>query len=1038
MQGKGIIKFFLVLMALVCIWQFVLTFPTKSVETDADAFALSTGGEEGSDVYNNRLSSYLDSISSEVVWPTPFKDYTYQELKNAQLAYGLDLVGGMSVVMQVDLKEYVKSLTQSPNAPPTDIENALNTASQNQATTETNFVTLFRQAYEAQNPGKSMASEFLNSEDDENTLTVNSTNAEVERFIRSKSDGTVKLTYEMLRERIDRLGVVQPNISLDAARDMIIVELPGIKNPERAKSFLTGTAKLEFWQTYRNTDDNGRIIQGFIDIDSKLKKILGTEEDKSDIPEFITQIDTIYVTDSLGNNTNEIASIDSAQVSNPEFAQQTAGPLFKLFGPNTQPSQDGSGSPILGFAKGNDRKVIDSLLSRPEVKNMLPRDLALMWSYKPDVFDTTNDDGETVKSERYSLYGIKKRPGDKAPLEGDAITTAGTQTNQGQIEVTLGMNSEGGSEWFKMTKLASDNGKREIGIVLDNQVVSSPSVRNGPISGGRTSISGSFGVQEANDLAQILEIGKLPAKPIIIQEAIVGPTLGKDNTRRSLTALAGGTLLVLLFMMAYYGGGGIVSIIALLLNVAFIFGTLASLGTVLTLPGIAGIVLTIGMAVDANVIIYERIREELRAGKSNSAAIRDGFSNSYSAIIDANITTFLVAMVLNYFGLGPIKGFAIVLMVGVVCSIFTAVLVGRLMIDWYIKDGKELSFWTGFSKNAFANVQVDWLGKRKMAYGFSLFIIALGIASMVFRGFELGVDFKGGYAYNVQFAEGINVDTETLKANLNEAFEGSEPIVKAVSTSNTYGVTTSYKINENTAEADSMVFLALHAGINKIAPVSLADFKSDKSSVTHVISSSKVGPTIADDIRRTALYAGILSLLVIFLYIMIRFNGWTFSAGAVAALFHDTLIVLSIFSIFHGILPFPLEIDQAFIAAILTVIGYSINDTVVVFDRIREYINQYSGWSKEEIINKAVDSTVSRTVITSLTTLFVIAMLFAFGRGSIQGFAFALLVGVVVGTYSSIFVATPVFYDLSDELQPKKKAKKQQKGFRRPASATTK
>jgi len=1034
MQGKGIIKFFLVLMALICIWQYVLTFPTKTVEADAESFALSAGNEKGSDVYNNRLSSYLDSISSEVVWPTPFKDYTYQELKNAQLAYGLDLVGGMSVVMQVDLKEYVKSLTQSPNAPP--IENALETASENQATSDTEFITLFRNAFEAQNPGESLASYFLNSEDEENTLTVNSSNAEVARFIRTKSNGTVKLTYEMLRERIDRLGVVQPNISLDAARDMIIVELPGIKNPERAKSFLTGTAKLEFWQTYRNTDDNGKIIQAFIDIDNKLKKTLGKEEDKSDIPEFITQIDTLYVTDSLGNNTDAIASVDTNQVPNPEYAQQQAGPLFKLFGPNTQPSRDGSGSPILGFAKGNDRKVIDSLFARPEVKNMLPRDLALMWSYKPDVFETTADDGSTEKNERYSLYGIKKRDGDKAPLEGDAITTAGTQTNQGQIEVTLGMNSEGASTWYKMTKLASDNGKREVGIVLDDQVVSSPSVRNGPISGGRTSISGQFNVQEASDLARILEIGKLPAKPIIIQEAIVGPTLGADNTSRSLTALAGGTLLVLLFMLAYYGGGGLVSIIALLLNVAFIFGTLASFGTVLTLPGIAGIVLTIGMAVDANVIIYERIREELRAGKSNSAAIRDGFSNSYSAIIDANLTTFLVAMVLNYFGLGPIKGFAIVLMVGVVCSIFTAVLVGRLIIDWYIKDGKELSFWTGFSKNAFANVQVDWLGKRKMAYGFSLFIIACGIASMVFRGFELGVDFKGGYSYNVQFADGVDVDTETLKANLKEVFGGQEPVVKAVSTSNTYGVTTSYRINENTEEAAKAVMSALHTGIKKIDPVSPEDFRSDKANVTHVISSSKVGPTIADDIRRTSFYAGLLALLVIFLYIMIRFNGWKFSAGAVAALFHDSLIVLSIFSIFHGILPFPLEIDQAFIAAILTVIGYSINDTVVVFDRIREYINQYSGWTKEDIINKAVDSTVSRTVITSLTTLFVIAMLFVFGRGSIQGFAFALLVGVVVGTYSSIFVATPVFYDLSDDLKPKKStSKKKQKGFRRPASA---
>jgi len=507
-----------------------------------------------------------------------------------------------------------------------------------------------------------------------------------------------------------------------------------------------------------------------------------------------------------------------------------------------------------------------------------------------------------------------------------------------------------------------------------------------------------------------------------------------------LTALAGGTLLVLLFMMGYYGGAGIVSIIALLLNVAFIFGSLASFGTVLTLPGIAGIVLTIGMAVDANVIIYERIREELRAGKSNAAAIRDGFSHSYSAIIDANVTTLLVAGVLAYFGLGPIKGFAVVLIIGVLCSLFTAVLVGRLIIEWWTRDGKELSFWTGFSKNAFANVKVDWLGKRKIAYGFSLGFILLGFVSMFTRGFELGVDFKGGYSYNVQFADGVDVDINTLKTNLKEVFtDAPDPVVKAVSTSNTYAITTSYRINDNSKGVADEVMKTLYQGINKTAGgnVTEADFNSDKLGVTHVISSSKVGPTIADDIRNTAFYAGIFSLLVIFLYIMVRFSRWEYSAGAVAALFHDTLIVLSIFSIFHGILPFPLEIDQAFIAAILTVIGYSINDTVVVFDRIREFMNQYTGWSKEQIINSAIDSTISRTVITSLTTLFVIAMLFAFGRGSIQGFAFALLVGVVVGTYSSVFVATPVFYDLSGDLKPKTKtSNKKQKGFRRPTAAS--
>jgi SecD/SecF fusion protein len=1033
MQGKGLIKFFLVLMALVCIWQFFLSTKTNTVDQKAVEYALSYG-EQGTEAYNEKLGTYLDSISSEVVWDSPFKDYTYQDLKNSQLAYGLDLVGGMSVVMQVDLREYIQALARDNNTGP-PFEDALKTAKANQANNNTDFVTLFVDAYEAANPDGSLAPYFLNTGDDDNMLNINSSNDVVASWLRTKSTGVVKNTYELLRERIDKLGVIQPNISLDAARDMIVVELPGIKNPARARAFLVATAKLEFWQTYRNSDNNFQIIQAFSDMDERLGKLNTTEDTtKADVAEFISKVDTVYVVDTLGNATTEIASIDTIQLPNPEFSQREAGPLFSLFAPNTSAGQDGQGSPIMGFARPNDTSAINALLAKSEVQNMLPRDLTLMWGYKPNV----DVDAEGVEISQMYLYGIKKRKGDIAPLEGDVITTASTQNNQGQIEVTLGMNNEGSTTWFKMTKFAAENGAREVGIVLDDEVVSCPSVRNGAISGGRTSISGGFNIQEADDLARILEIGKLPATPVIIQEAVVGPTLGADNTSRSLTALGAGTLLVLLFMMSYYGGAGIVSIIALLLNVAFIFGSLASFGTVLTLPGIAGIVLTIGMAVDANVIIYERIREELRAGKSNAAAIRDGFSHSYSAIIDANVTTLLVAAVLAYFGLGPIKGFAVVLIIGVICSLFTAVLVGRLIIDWWIGKDKELSFWTGISKNAFANVKVDWLGKRKVAYMISGTIILAGLGSMFTKGFELGVEFKGGYAYNVQFADDVDVDMATLKANLKESFtDAPDPVVKSVSTSNTFSITTSYLINENEKETPGKVMTALFNGVNKTAGGNLDKeaFQTDQLGITHVISSSKVGPTIADDIRRTSFYAGIFALLVVFLYIMIRFTRWEYSAGAVAALFHDSLIVLSIFSLLHGVLPFPMEIDQAFIAALLTVIGYSINDTVVVFDRIREYMNQYTGWSKKEVVNKAIDSTISRTVITSLTTLFVIAMLFIFGRGSIQGFAFALLIGVVVGTYSSVFVATPVFYDLSGDLKPKSKTVKKQKGFRRPVSS---
>jgi len=1038
MQGKGIIKVFLVAMTLICLWQLLLTFPTNKVEKKAEAFATSIA-ESGSKAYNDTLGHYLDSMSSEVVLPTPFKDFTYQDLKNSQLAYGLDLVGGMSVVLAVDLSERIKTLAQDNNDTKFDL--ALDKALEAQKNSQDDFVTLFRDAFEAENPGEDLAPYFVTTDSDsESDITVNSSNDKVVSWIRQDANKTVNSTFEMLKERIDKLGVVQPNVSLDAARDLIIVELPGIKNPARARSFLESTARLEFWPTHRNSDDGGKIINALIEVDQMLKR---NDPDAEDIPETVP--DTVWVLDSIGNkiyeegpNGEQVPTYSSIGTKpNPELQNQTAGPLFSLIGLNTQANPDGSGSPVVGFItdnkKGTKKKKVMEILSRDEVKNKLPRDVSLMWGY----YGQQVDDEDGRKLYNYSLYAVKKQEDERAPIEGSSVTKTGYGNNQGNIEVTLSMDQDGGAEWFKMTKKAYEDGEREIAITLDNEVVSSPGVRNGAISGGRTSISGGFTLQEAIDLSKILEIGSLPAKPRIIQEAVVGPTLGKDNTRRSLIAMAGGLALVLLFMIAYYGGAGIVSIIALLLNVGFIFGALASIGTVLTLPGIAGIVLTIGMAVDANVIIYERIREELRAGKALVSAIRDGFSNSYSAIIDANLTTFLVALVLNYFGLGPIKGFAVVLMIGVICSIFTAVLVGRLMIDWWTNKGNNLTFWTGSSKNAFANVKVDWLSKRKMAYVFSGLIILGGLVSMFTKGFELGVDFKGGYSYNVQFAGESKINIDDLKTNLKEAFVGAaDPVVKAVSTANTFSITTSYKINDQSREADSLALAALYQGINSTSNVSFDDFTSDKDNVTKVTSSSKVGPTIADDIRKTAYYAGIFSLLIIFLYIMIRFSRWEYSAGAVAALFHDTLIVLSIFSIFHGILPFPMQVDQAFIAAILTVIGYSINDTVVVFDRIREFMNEKTGWSKEDIINGAIDSTISRTIITSLTTLFVIAMLFIFGRGSIQGFAFALLIGVVVGTYSSVFVATPVFHDLSGDLKPrtKKAAKKSTKGFQKPAT----
>jgi SecD/SecF fusion protein len=577
--------------------------------------------------------------------------------------------------------------------------------------------------------------------------------------------------------------------------------------------------------------------------------------------------------------------------------------------------------------------------------------------------------------------------------------------------VTLRMDKNGAKAWAEMTTKAAQDNNRQVAILLDDEVVSAPSV-NEPITGGNTQITGNFNIQEAQDLANILEIGKLPAETKIISEALVGPSLGKENISKSINSLVIGFLIVMAFMFLYYSSAGIMSIISLFLNIFFIFGTLASFGTVLTLPGIAGIVLTIGMAVDANVIIYERIREELAEGKTLLTSISEGFRQSYSAIIDSNVTTLLSAFMLSYFGLGPIKGFAVVLIIGILSSMFTAVLVSRLLIDWWTGKGKDLQFSNSFSKSAFSSINVDWMGRRKLAYLFSGVLVILSLVSIFTRGFEFGVDFKGGYSYNIQFSESVN--PEDLRKELTTAFYGNTPVVKSIDSENSLNVVTSYMIDSGDENASQKVLERLFAGVNTISGnnLDIANFSNPEGTGTHVVSSSQVGPTVAEDIKTSSLQAALFALALIFLYIFIRFNKWQYSAGAVIALFHDTIITLGVFSALHGILPFSMEVDQAFIAAILTVIGYSINDTVVVFDRIREMMGIYIKRSRHEVINKAINNTLSRTTLTSLTTLFVVIVLFLFGGSSIKGFSFAILFGITIGTYSSIFIASPLMSDL--------------------------
>jgi SecD/SecF fusion protein len=1026
---KGLIKIFLVLLVLVSLLQAFYMMPTRKVEADADAFAQQyVESHPQQDAYEARKSAranYLDSLSSEDIFSIPgIGSFSYNELKQKQLALGLDLKGGMSSVLQVDLKEMLENLSR--NSRDEAFNNALAEAEAAQSGSQSDFISLFGQAYNKQPNKKKLAYIFRRDGSLEDKINTETSDGEVLRILREKADETVGLTFKMLKERINKLGVAQPNVSLDEGRDLILVEMPGIENPERAREFLTAGAALEFWDTYRSSDLN---LLGLLEqADSRLKS--GTNE----VSQPATQMtyDTIWTQtlDSDGNLTGDSTSqVIETPVQNSSFNQ---GPLLSLLTLNNGQGDMVWGPVVLGFAEKNKRKAVMEMLSQPNVASLFPVDSKFMWSRKP----FTDEDGETTS--HYMLYLIKKQVGtEKAPLEGDAIVASDHQPDPttGEMTVNLRMNNAGAQKWGEMTTKAANDGNREVAICIDNEVISAPRV-NGPIPGGNTQITGNFTVQEAADFSSLLEIGKLPAGVKTIQESTVGPSLGKKNINSSLTALAVGFGLILLFMVFYYAGGGFISILALLLNMFFIFGALASFGTVLTLPGIAGIVLTIGMAVDANVIIFERIREELRAGKSVLASINDGFRHSYSAIIDANVTTLLVAFVLAYFGLGPIKGFAVVLIIGVLSSLFTAVLVGRMLIDWWTKGNRNLNFWTGASKNAFANLKIDWLGKRTIAWIMSGVIILAGLASMFTRGFDLGVDFKGGYSYNVEFPVGSNVTKQSLEEGLTAVFDNKKPVVKAVNTQNTFNIVTDYLVNDNSEGAADKVIAKLHEGVASVtgSNVTFDKFKlTDAEGVAHVVSSSKVGPTIADDIKTSSFYAGIFALLLIFLYIFIRFNKWQFSLGAVAALFHDTLVVLSVFSLLHGVLPFSLEIDQAFIAAILTVIGYSINDTVVLFDRIREFLGIYPKKDTDAILNMAINSTFSRTIITSITTLIMITPLFIFGGGSIKGFAFALIVGIIVGTYSSIFIATPIVKQLSTDLKPKKIESK--KSFSKAAKA---
>ncbi len=1030
MQNKSAIWVFTIMLILACLYQLSFSFVANSVENSAHEEAqaqldslvaksdTAMSAEKQEKAFQGFEQKILQNKNSEEVYP--LLGFTYAYCKSNEINLGLDLQGGMNVTLEVSMKELIKALSDNSQDPA--FIASLNRASELQTESQDDYITLFGQAWNEQNAGAAMAAVFHNRETKE-LFPLEATNEEILATITDQADATVSSTEQVLRRRIDGLGVVQPSIQRIAGTGRIIVELPGVKDKERVRKILQNTAQLEFWYTYENGEIYPKLEAANTLLAERLSKTekasvkeasLDTEENSEEIAESteMTEPETTAQEEveegALVIEGEESADGDSSglELSEDSLAQLRAdyaesNPLFNILRPAIYQSPEdqkyyaGKG-PTVGYASVFDTAAINELLVRKDFKQQFPRRMKFLWGAKP-----YDEDGKFIQ-----LFAINVTDKDeKAPLEGDVITNARVASDPlGNPEVSMSMNSEGAKIWKAMTaEAAAQTPSGYIAVVLDNQVYSAPRVEN-EIAGGVSSISGQFTIQEAEDLANVLKAGKLPARPRIIEEAVVGPTLGQEAINSGLMSFVIALLLILAYMAFYYSSAGIVADLALLANLFFVVGVLASLGATLTLPGIAGIVLTIGMSVDANVLIYERIREELRAGKGVRLAIVDGYKNAYSSIIDANITPLLTGIILYIFGSGPIKGFATTLIIGIATSLFAAIFITRLLFEWRLDSNSKPSFSTKLTENVLTKVAIPFVRKRKMYYTISGVVILIGLGSLFTQGLNYGVDFTGGRNYTVRFnqAHPVSDIADSLSAQfVDDKGLAQTPEVKTYGVSNQVKVTTKYMIDSQQENADAQVEAKLNAGLSAIS----ADYE--------IMSSQKVGPTIADDIKRSALYSAIFALLIIFLYIVVRFRKWQFGLGALVAMMHDVLIVLSLFSLLYRFMPFSLEIDQAFIAAILTVVGYSINDTVVVFDRIREYLGIHKRQDFNEVINDALNSTLSRTINTSLSTLVVLLMIFFFGGEVIQGFVFALIIGVIVGTYSSLCVATPVVVDLS-------------------------
>ena len=995
MQSKGAIRFVAVLLALACLWQLSFTVVTMRQENKAEKYAAAAVEAAKQSVAYAKVSDadkafyldsiqkeenrhYLDSISSEKV----YFGYTYKDVKSKEINLGLDLKGGMNVMLQVQLKDLVKALAGDSNVP--EFNTALALAQERSVDSRNDFITLFAEAWEETAGGMPLAQVFGTYEM-RDKITAETSNAEVIDVIRAEAESAISNSFNVLRNRIDRFGVTQPNIQKLGNSGRILVELPGVKEPERVRKLLQGTASLEFWATY----DAAEVESFLVEANATLAEILAAAEETTAVEEAAAETDVL----AQELQQNEVEANAAAMKQNPLFAV-------------LQPS-GARGNACIGYAHYADTAKINKYLAMPQIKGIFPPELKPMWTVKGSQWA-----GENI----FELVAIKATSRDgKAPLDGGVVTDARVQYgNNGSPEVSMSMNAEGANTWARMTK---DNIGKQIAIVLDGMVYSYPTVQS-EIAGGSSQITGNFTLEEAEDLANVLKSGKLPAPATIIQEQVVGPSLGAESINAGLISFVIAFILVLLYMILFYQGAGLVADIALLCNVVLLFGTLVSFGAVLTLPGIAGLVLTLGMAVDANVIIYERVKEELRAGKGLSKAIADGYSNAYSAIVDGQITTLLTGIVLFVFGSGPVQGFATTLIIGIITSILTSVFITRIIFDDRVSKGKNVTFDNKLTRNFLQNTHVDFLGKKKIAYFVSGALILISLVSIFTKGFTYGVDFTGGRTYVVRFDQ--SVTAEAVREAAIAEFDGAVE-VKQFGGESQMKVTTQYLVENESTDADAEVEAKLYNALKGFFATELTfeEFTSTLDNPNGIISSDKVGPTIANDITRNAIIAVIIALFVIFAYIAVRFKGWTWGLGGVVGLGHTALIVIGFFSLFSGILPFSLDIDQTFIAAILTIIGYAINDTVVIFDRIREYKELHPKADFRQNVNEALNSTLSRTMNTSLTTLVTMLAIAIFGGEVIRGLAVALILGIVIGTYASIFIATPIMYDVTNKAAKK-------------------